>query len=60
MSNGNGNGNRNDWNKALEALNTVSKRHKLKIKAEHAKRVLFCLNLKNPFRKVCIKLVEWK
>ena len=27
---------------------------------ERAQRVLFCLDLKNPIRKKCIEIVEWK
>lgn len=27
---------------------------------DRPKRVLFCLDLKNPIRKLCINIVEWK
>lgn len=27
---------------------------------DRPKRVLFCLDLKNPLRKLCIDIVEWK
>ena len=60
MSNGTG------WNNALVAANAVATRKNLQpvrkpvVNIEHAERVLFCLHLKNPFRKYCIKFVEWK
>ncbi|XP_026733619.1 muscle calcium channel subunit alpha-1-like isoform X2 [Trichoplusia ni] len=31
-----------------------------KVQQERPKRALFCLTLKNPLRKVCIDIVEWK
>ncbi len=55
----------NAWNNALAAANatTVRKppiRRPPTTTIEHAERVLFCLRLNNPFRKMCIKFVEWK
>jgi hypothetical protein len=45
------------WNNAL----AMAKKKKPKnLAVEHPKRVLFCLDLNNPFRKLCIKFVEWK
>ncbi|CAB3241360.1 unnamed protein product [Arctia plantaginis] len=35
-------------------------RRGLKMQQERPKRALFCLTLKNPLRKVCIDIVEWK
>jgi hypothetical protein len=55
MSNGNA------WNNALAAANTVARRRKPNVtNIEHPERVLFCLDLANPFRKLCIRFVEWK
>ena len=55
MSNGNA------WNNALAAANTVNKRRKPNVtNIEHPERVLFCLHLGNPFRKLCIRFAEWK
>lgn len=31
-----------------------------KVQQERPKRALFCLTLKNPLRKLCIDIVEWK
>ncbi|CAG5023113.1 unnamed protein product [Parnassius apollo] len=31
-----------------------------KVLQERPKRALFCLTLKNPLRKLCIDIVEWK
>lgn len=31
-----------------------------KVPQERPKRALFCLTLKNPLRKLCINIVEWK
>ncbi|CAH0403502.1 unnamed protein product [Chilo suppressalis] len=31
-----------------------------KVQQERPKRALFCLTLKNPLRKICIDIVEWK
>lgn len=53
--------NANAWSSALAAANTASKKkRKINIITEHPERVLFCLNLNNPFRKFAIKFVEWK
>ena len=61
MSNGTG------WNNALAAANATTARkppatvpRKPVVAIDHAERVLFCLRLNNPFRKMCIKFVEWK
>ncbi|CAK1546603.1 unnamed protein product [Leptosia nina] len=35
-------------------------RRGLKVQPERPKRALFCLTLKNPLRKLCIDIVEWK
>jgi len=57
--------NPNAWNNALAAANTVNTR-KVQVRrpnvptVDHPERVLFCLHLNNPFRKLCIKFVEWK
>ena len=55
------------WNNALAAANVtavaVARKpppRKPVVNIEHAERVLFCLRLNNPFRKYCIKFVEWK
>lgn len=55
------------WNNALQvaAANATAIRkqppvRKPVVNIEHAERVLFCLRLNNPFRKMCIKFVEWK
>lgn len=50
--------NANTWSTVMAAA-TVRKR-KANIAPDHPKRVLFCLDLTNPFRKLCIKFVEWK
>ena len=54
----------NAWNNALAAANATTTRkppiRKPIATIEHAERVLFCLRLNNPFRKMCIKFVEWK
>jgi hypothetical protein len=54
----------NAWNNALAAANATTVRkppiRKPTTTIEHAERVLFCLRLNNPFRKMCIKFVEWK
>ena len=53
--------NANAWNNALAAANTATtKKKKINVQIDHPERVLFCLNLNNPFRKMCIKFVEWK
>ena len=52
--------NGNAWNNALAAANTATKKRKPNVTVDHPKRVLFCLDLNNPFRKLCIKFVEWK
>lgn len=57
MSNGNA------WSNALAAANATTARRpprKVNVTIDHAERVLFCLHLNNPFRKLCIKFVEWK
>jgi hypothetical protein len=57
MSNGNA------WSNALAAANATTTRRpprKVNVTIDHAERVLFCLHLNNPFRKLCIKFVEWK
>lgn len=54
MSNGNA------WNNALAAANTATRRRKPNVTVDHPESVLFCLHINNPFRKLCIKFVEWK
>lgn len=39
--------------------NAVKKRPPAPV-ATHPQRALFCLTLKNPIRKLCIAIVEWK
>ena len=49
------------WNNALAAANTATKKkRKPAVSTEHPERVLLCLDLNNPLRKFCLKLVEWK
>jgi hypothetical protein len=54
------------WNSAIAAANTVQGTTKKVVRKpitayiEHPKRVLFCLPLSNPFRKLCIRFAEWK
>jgi hypothetical protein len=48
--------NGNAWNNAL----AIAKKKRPNVTVDHPKRVLFCLDLNNPFRKLCIKFVEWK
>jgi hypothetical protein len=55
----------NAWNNALAAANTVSTTKRVvrrppTANVEHPERVLFCLHLNNPFRKLCIRFAEWK
>jgi hypothetical protein len=55
----------NAWNNALVAANTIGVTKKVVRKpittyVEHPERVLFCLHLSNPFRKLCIRFAEWK
>lgn len=46
--------------KAAAAEKKRQARKPLKAVVERPKRALFCLDLKNPFRMWCIRLVEWK
>ncbi len=48
--------NANVWNNAL----AIAKKRRPNISVDHPERVLFCLKLNNPFRKLCIRFVEWK
>ena len=49
------------WNNALAAANTATKKKRKPVAVtEHPERVLFFLDLNNPLRKFCLKLVEWK
>jgi voltage-dependent calcium channel L type alpha-1D len=49
------------WNNALAAANTATKKKRKPVAtSEHPERVLMCLDLNNPLRKWCLKLVEWK
>jgi hypothetical protein len=56
--------NANAWNNALIAANNASRTNNRKKKmlnnVEHAERVLFCLGLSNPIRRLCIRIAEWK
>lgn len=52
--------NGNAWNNALAAANINTQRRKKQPNVEHAERVLFCLRLSNPIRRLCIRIVEWK
>ena len=58
MSAENKTNNSNTWSTVMAAA-TVRKK-KTNVAVDHPKRVLFCLNSTNPFRKLCIKFVEWK
>lgn len=57
----------NAWKAALEATTSTStsmnkKRNQKKQPIGNIRppRALFCLKLDNPFRRLCIKIVEWK
>ena len=55
--------NTNAWSNALAAANTATRTTNRKKKVqniEHAERVLFCLDLSNPVRRLCIRVAEWK
>ncbi len=54
--------NTNAWSNALAAANNVTRKRQRKknVSVEHADRVLYCLHLSNPLRRLCIKIVEWK
>ncbi|XP_052780217.1 muscle calcium channel subunit alpha-1-like isoform X4 [Mya arenaria] len=47
---------------AQGAANMTRKRQNRKLQNQNVRpaRALFCLNLKNPIRKLCIRVVEWK
>ena len=45
---------------AAAAQQPKKEKRKLPKPPERAQRTLFCLDLKNPIRKKCIQIVEWK
>lgn len=57
--------NNNSWYSTLAAANNATGPKNVKKKrppnsTEPEERVLYCLKLSNPFRRLCIKIVEWK
>jgi hypothetical protein len=55
--------NTNAWSNALAAANTATRTNNRKKKVqnvEQADRVLYCLHISNPIRRLCIRIAEWK
>jgi hypothetical protein len=52
------------WYSTLAAANTADGKNVKKKRpvnsTEPEERVLYCLKLSNPLRRLCIKIVEWK